>query len=175
MGTRRLRLDITPLRTSRDFRLLVTTQTVSSFGAYITYVALPIQVKVLTGSYVAGGLLGLCELAPLLVTALVGGALADYLDRRKLIIFGEIAMLAVVAGLLATSLRPHPSVWVLYVVAALTAAFDGLQRPAIEGLMQRVVPLEQQTAAAAIRSLGGQISMIAGPGAAGLLVASVGF
>jgi MFS family permease len=175
MGTRRFSLDITPLRTSRDFRLLVTTRTVSSFGAYITYVALPIQVKVLTGSYVAGGLLGLCELAPLLVAALVGGALADYLDRRKLIIFGEIGMLAVVAGLLANSLRPHPSLWVLYVVAALTATFDGLQRPAIEGLMQRVVPLEQQTAASAIRSLGGQISMIAGPGVAGLLVASVGF
>jgi MFS family permease len=84
-------------------------------------------------------------------------------------------MMLVVGALLVNAVRPHPSLWVLYVVAALSAAFDGLQRPAIEGLMQRVVPIDQQTAASAIRSLGGQISMTAGPGLAGVLVASVGF
>jgi MFS family permease len=175
MKARRWTIDVRPLRTSRDFRILLLTQTVSSFGAFITYVAIPLQVALITHSPFDVGLLGLCELGPLLVTALIGGALADYLDRRKLVIFGEIAMMATCVILLINSTREHPLLWVLYAVAALTAALDGLQRPAIEGMIPRLVAPAELTAANALRSLGTQGALIGGPAAAGLIVAAYGF
>ena len=79
---RRFTLDLTPLRTSRDFRLVFAATGVSGFGSFITYVTVPYQVAVLTGDPLLVGLLGVCELAPLILMAFVGGALADYLDRR---------------------------------------------------------------------------------------------
>jgi MFS family permease len=175
MSPKRWTIDVRPLRTSRDFRILVSTQAVSSFGAYITYVAIPLQVARLTHSPFDVGLLGLCELAPLLVTALVGGALADFLDRRKLVIFGEVAMMSTCVILLINAMPSHPFVWVLYAVAALSAGFDGLQRPAIEGMVPRIVTPEEMPAANALRSLAGQFAMLAGPAVAGVLVAAYGF
>src|SRR5687767_5958583 len=83
----RVALDITPLRTSRDFRLLFIGQFVSGFGTAISYVILPWQVYQLTKSTLLVGLLGLAEFVPMLVLAFVGGALADYVDRRRLILF----------------------------------------------------------------------------------------
>ena len=144
MSTQRIRrwsVDLSPLRTSRDFRLLLTTQTISSLGAFITYVAVPLQVARLTHSPFQVGLLGLCELAPLLVTALLGGALADYLDRRLLVLAGEATMMLTGIALLLNAASPDPRLWVLFVIAAVGSGVDGLQRPAIEGLMQRVVPI----------------------------------
>lgn len=175
MSPRRWTLDVRPLRTSRDFRIVLITQTVSSFGAFITYVALPLQVARITNSPLDVGLLGLCELAPLLVTALLGGALADYLDRRKLVVLGEAAMILTSGTLLLNVMSGRSWLWVLYAVAALTAALDGLQRPAIEGLIPRIVTPEEIPAAMALRSFAGQFSMLAGPALGGVLIAAYGF
>ena len=89
---RELRIDTTPLRTSRDFRLLFSAGVVSYLGSMITYVALPFQVKELTDSYVAVGALGLVELVPLVVFGLWGGALADAIDRRRMVVFTELGL-----------------------------------------------------------------------------------
>ncbi len=83
---RALRMDITPLRTSRDFRLLFCAGTVFYFGAMVSYVAIPYQIYTLTGSNFAVGAIGLVELVPLIVFGLYGGALADHVDRRKLLV-----------------------------------------------------------------------------------------
>ena len=76
-------LDVGPLRRHREFRLLYVGQAVSFTGSMLTYVAIPYQVYALTGSTFVVGLLGFASLAPLLVTALIGGALADARDRRR--------------------------------------------------------------------------------------------
>jgi hypothetical protein len=156
------------------FRIFLGAQSVSYFGSFVTYVAVPLQVARLTASPVAVGLLGLCELTPLLVTALIGGALADYTDRRRLVLLGELASMITCAVLLVNSLGAHPHLRVLYVAAALGAALDGLQRPAIEGLMQRVVPASQQAAAASLRALATDGAMLAGPAVGGLVIAEYG-
>ena len=83
---RALRMDLTPLRTSRDFRLLFYAGTVFYFGAMVSYVAIPYQIYTLTGSNFAVGAIGLVELVPLIVFGLYGGALADHVDRRKLLV-----------------------------------------------------------------------------------------
>lgn len=175
MKRRRWTIDLRPLRTSRDFRILLSTQTISSFGAFITYVAIPLQVARLTHSPLAVGLLGLCELAPLLITALIGGALADYFDRRTLVIVGEIAQLVTCALLLLNALRPEPTLWVLYAIAALAAGLDGLQQPAIEGMLPRIVEPEELPAANALRSLASNSARLLGPAAAGVIIAGYGF
>ncbi|MCX6432887.1 MAG: MFS transporter, partial [Actinobacteria bacterium] len=82
----RMRLDTTPLRASRDFRLIFASGLVTYLGSMITYVALPFQVAHLTGSFVAVGLIGLAELVPLIIFGLYGGALADSVDRRVMVI-----------------------------------------------------------------------------------------
>jgi MFS family permease len=171
--TRRLVLDLTPLRTSRDFRLVFGAAGVSGFGSFITYVTIPYQVAVLTDDPLMVGLLGLCELVPLLFMAFVGGALADYLDRRLLVLGGEVALTALTGVLLVNALADRPHLWLLYAVAGLTAAVDGVQRPAMEGLVPRIVTPEEIPAAGALGSLRMQAAQLGGPAVAGVLIASV--
>lgn len=166
--------DLTPWRSSRDFRTLWTAGLVTSFGSFLTFVALPLQLKELTDSAPAVGALGAVELVPLLVFGLYGGALADALDKRTLILTSEAALGLVTLGLLPNSLLPHPMVWPLYAAAALSSALTGLQRPALDALVPRIVAHSQLSAAAALNSLRRQLGGVAGPALAGLLIATAG-
>jgi MFS family permease len=78
-------IDLTPLKIYPDFRNLWTAGLISYFGSMITYVALPFQLKELTGSFIAVGLLGVVEIVPLIIFGLYGGVLADSVDRKKLV------------------------------------------------------------------------------------------
>ena len=167
-------IDTGPLRRHRDYRLLYIGQALSFFGAMLTYVAIPFQVYHLTGSSLAVGLLSLAELVPLLFTALIGGALADAVDRRRMLQFAEIALALVTVILLCNSLLPEPKVWVLFLAAPLGAAFDGFLRPALDSMVPRLVPRDALTSAAALDSLRGEVGMIAGPALGGVLIATVG-
>ncbi len=171
---KRFAIDLGPLRGSRDFRLVFTASGVSAFGSFITYVTVPFQVARQTGSPIAVGALGVAELVPLLFMAFIGGALADYLDRRRLVIIGEVAFTVLTGALLVNSLGSRPQLWVLYVVAGLTAAIDGIQRPALDGLIPRLVPPEQMAAASALLALRWQIGSLTGPALAGVLIAGSG-
>jgi MFS family permease len=166
--------DLRPWHTSRDFRLLWLAGVITNFGSFLTLVALPVQVKDLTGSAVAVGAIGAVELVPLIVFGLYGGALADAVDRKVLIVASEAAQGLLVAGLLADTLVPHPAVWPLYAVAALSSALTGLQRPALDAIVPRIVPRDQLAAAAALNSLRWQVGAIAGPSLAGLVIAWAG-
>ena len=167
-------MDLTPLRRHRDFRLLFTAQFVSFLGSMLTFVALPYQVYQLTHSSFAVGLLGAVELVPLLLTAFVGGALADALDRRRMVIATDIA-LAGGSGMLALlALAERPPVAALYVVAGFMSAMNGLQRPSLDSLLPRLVSKEEIPAAAALGGVRGSVGMIAGPAVAGILLATVG-
>jgi MFS family permease len=167
-------IDTTPLRRHREYRLLFAGQAFSFFGAMLTYVAIPYQVYQLTGSSLAVGLLSLAELVPLLFTAFIGGALADAVDRRRMLQFAEIALALATVILLFNSLLDEPRVWVLFVVAPLGAALDGFQRPALDSMVPRLVSRDELTAAAALDSLRGEFGMIAGPAVGGVLIATIG-
>jgi MFS family permease len=118
-------IDLTPLRRHRDYRLLFAGQALSFFGAMLTYVAIPFQVYHLTGSPLALGLLSLAELVPLLFTAFIGGALADAVDRRRMLQLAEAALGLATVILFFNSLLDEPKVWVLFVVAPLLATRCG--------------------------------------------------
>ncbi len=168
------RLDIRPLRTSRDFRLLFFGGAVSFFGSMVTYVAVPFQVYELTGSTLAVGLIGVAELVPLIAFGLWGGALADAVDRRRMVLLTELAMTVLSGLLLLNAVLPAPRLWPLFVVAAGVAALDGLQRPSLDALIPRIVAHDQLAAASALSSLRMNLGMIAGPAVGGVLVASAG-
>ncbi len=169
-----LALDVTPLKGSREFRLLFAGQAVSLFGSMMTFVALPVQMYKLTGSLVATGLLGVVEFVSIFLMAFVGGALADAVDRRRMVLLTEALLALGTLLLVFNSLLAEPRVWVLFVCAALFAALNGLQRPSLDALVPRLVPAEQMPAAAALKTLGATISMIGGPALGGLLIATAG-
>jgi MFS family permease len=171
---RALRVDTTPLRESRDFRLLFWAGTVFYLGGMVSYVAIPYQLYTLTGSNFAVGALGIVELVPLVVFGLYGGALADHVDRRKLLV-GTGAVQVLLTGLLAVNaFMDTPKVWAIYAIGGALAAAQSLQRPSKEALEPRTVRHDQITAASALSSLGMQVGLLAGPGLGGVLLASVG-
>ena len=165
-------MDFRPFR-SRDFRLLFAAQFVSLLGSMVTYVALPYQMYRLTGSSLAVGLLGGVELVPLLVTAFIGGAIADAVDRRRIALASDVALAAGSAAL-AFIAAIGASAWMLYLVAAWMSAISGLQRPAIESLVPRLIEKDDMPAAAALAVVRGSIGMIAGPAVGGMLLSSAG-
>ncbi len=167
-------MDIGPLRRHREFRLLWIGQGVSFLGGMVTFVAIPFQTYQLTHSSLVVGLLGLVELAPLLFAALIGGALADALDRRLMVRLTEGALAVCSAVLVANALLQHPQVWVLFVIAAVTAALDGFQRPSLDALVPRLVERHEIPAAAALGSFRWTLGGIAGPALGGALIASFG-
>ncbi|HTY71911.1 MAG TPA: MFS transporter [Actinomycetes bacterium] len=171
---RRTRIDTTPLRTSRDFRLLFVGGAVSYLGSMITFVALPYQLKQLTGSFLQVGALGAVEVVPLVVCGLWGGALADALDRRRVVLATEFAFTMLSVGLVVNAMLAKPRVWPLYAFGFVVAALGGLQRPSLEAMVPRIVAPDQQGAAAALASVRGTIGSLLGPAIGGLLVATAG-
>jgi MFS family permease len=176
---RELSVDVTPLRVSRDYRMLTTSSVVSGLGSFLTYVAVPFQIKQLTGSPLAVGLIGATELVPLVVCGLWGGALADAMDKRRLVLATEAASALLSVLLLLNALLPHltggqPMLWPVYVLTAAFAAANGLQRPSREAIVPRVVPPDLIPSASALSWLLGSFTMIAGPAIGGVLVATAG-
>jgi len=166
--------DLGLLRRRRDLRLLVSGSTVSSIGTQFTQVALAVHVFDLTGSTVAVGLIGVAQFIPIIALALIGGALADSFDRRKLIFGAELASGFVSAVLLVNALLPSPHLWVLYVAATLFAAASAVLRPPLDALLPRLVERSELKAATAISWSLMSISGIVGPAAAGLVIAAGG-
>lgn len=171
---RAVRMDVRPLRDSRDFRLLFTAGTVFYLGGMVSYVAIPFQIYRLTGSNFMVGLIGLVELAPLIVFGLYGGALADHVDRRRLLVSTGLAQLAITAVLGANAFRDEPSVLLIFVLSGFLSAFSSMQRPSREALEPRTVRHDQITAANALSSFGMQVGVLIGPAIGGLLIAFVG-
>ena len=167
-------LDLGPLRRHRDFRALYFGQFVSFVGSMITYVAIPFQVYQLTQSSFAVGMLSTVSLVPLLLAALFGGATADAMDRRKLLIGSELLLMVCSGGLAINAAMPHPSLAVPFVVAGLMSALNGFHRPALEAMTPRLVDRDEIPAAATLSSVRGNIGMIAGPALGGACIATLG-
>ncbi len=169
-----LRVDTTPLRESRDFRLLFWAGTVFYLGGMVSYVAIPFQLYHLTGSNFAVGAMGIVELVPLVVFGLYGGALADHVDRRRLLVATGVVQAVLTVALAANAFLEHPQVWVIYALGGALAASQSLQRPSKEALEPLTVRHDRLTAANALTSLGMQVGLLAGPAVGGILLAWVG-
>jgi len=167
-------LDVSPLRRHRDFRFVFVGQLVSAFGSFLTYVALPVQIYALTKSSAIVGLLGTVQLVPLALTAVWGGAFADAIDRRRLLLWCEALLFLGSLALGANSMLEHPSVPLLFLVAAFMSAVDGFHTPSLESLTPKLVAAQDLPAVSALSSLRGTVAAIAGPALAGVCIATLG-
>ena len=158
----------------RDFRLLFTAGVFSYFGSAIIFVTLPFQIKELTNSFWAVGLIGMVEIVPLTIFGLYGGVLADHVDRKKMIWLTEFGTTIATVALLLNSLQDKPSVALLYVITAIFAALSGLMRPSQDAILPRLVSHDDLPSASALMSIRWQIAGIIGPSLGGLLVSTYG-
>jgi MFS family permease len=172
-GAARVGPDLAPFRRSVQFRLLYAGQSAGFAGAMIGFVAMPYQAYRLSHSSLIVGLLSFTELIPLLAAGILGGTLADALDRRRLILVTEGFICAGTACLAANALLWR-QLWVLFLLAALTTGAAGLQRPSLEVLVPTLVARDDLPAAAALSGLLGNAAAIAGPLAGGALIAAAG-
>jgi MFS family permease len=170
----RIAVDIRPLRESRDFRRLWFGTGISAIGSQITTVAIPFQVYAETRSTLLVGLLGIAALVPLLVVPIYGGAVADAVDRRRMLLLSDLALLTVTGALVVNALLPSPSVWFLFVAEALGTAAYGFQRPARNALTPRLVRDDQLLAAIAVEDVVFTLARVAGPVMAGVLISVIG-
>jgi MFS family permease len=162
------------LRVSRDFRRLWTGQSVSFLGSMITTAALPYQVFHQTGSSLAVGLLGLVQLGPLLVFSLYGGAFADSIDKRRLLLMVTACSALSSAALAVNATLDHPQLWLLYVLGAATSAMAAVTFPVTRSLLPLLIHEDLRPSAFALQSTYGTFGMMAGPAIGGLLISAAG-
>ena len=170
----RIHADTTALRESRELRSLVLGNFVSGLGTQASLVALPYQLYVQTGSPLLTGLLGAAELGPLIGMGLVGGALADRLDRRRLLLVDQFALVVIAAALCLVAVAGEPPVWLLYPLGGLLAGFGAIQNVARSAIVPNLVRPELLRSALAVNFGLYQLTMVVGPGLGGLLISAGG-
>jgi MFS family permease len=159
---------------NRTFRFFYGGLVVSSFGTNFTQLAISWQMYELTGSPLHLGLLGLSRAASLIPFLLVGGLLADAIDRRKLMMFTQAGHLTVTAALLIFTASDVISPGVFYIAAIVGSIFTALENPARQAIVPNLVPTEDLTNALALNASQRSVSSIAGPPIAGMILGFFG-
>jgi MFS family permease len=170
----RVTVDVSPLRDYPDYRRLWIGQAVTFLGTEIALVALPFQLYQLTNSTLALGLFSLTALIPLLTLTLVGGAVADAVDRRRLVLITETLQAFALGGLLVNAALPHPSVVALFALATVLMTCFSAGVGAMRSIPQRLLPEEVYAQAGALDSIYYGIGGIVGPALAGVLIGTAG-
>jgi MFS family permease len=166
--------DTTPLR-NPYFRRLWSANIVTVIGAQLTVVAVPAQIYAITGSSAYVGLTGLFGLVPLVVFGLWGGALADVMDRRTLLIVSTLGLIATSAAFWLQAALGSGDVWLLLGLFAVQQAFFGVNQPTRSAILPKLLPDEQLPAANALNMTVMMAGAIAGPLVGGALIPVVGF
>lgn len=166
-------LDLEPLKLSNGYRWLFVGQSGALLARNLLVVAVPYQVFVLTRSSLLVGLIGLVQIIPLQIGALLGGTAADAFDRRGLLIVVEVFMAATSLGL-ALNTVSSPHLWAIFVLIALNAAISGFESPARVAMIPNLVPAAQLPSAFALNQSLQQTLTTVGPAVGGVLMAQVG-
>lgn len=166
--------DITPLRESREFRLLYFGEVAAALGRQITLVAAPIQVYAITESTLLVGLLGLIQFPAVLIGSTVGGLLSDALDRRRMLIVTQLTLAVITAGLAFNAFVDRPLLWLVFVLTTAQATFFAIDAPARIAAIPRLVKDGQIPAAFALQQLESQGAKAVGPAVAGFVITAFG-
>jgi MFS family permease len=172
---RRLAVDVGPLRESPGFRRLWVGQSIAYVAWRMMLVLVPVQVYRLTGSTLDVGLVALVQFVPLVVFTIIGGALADTRDRRRLLLGSTAGIAAASTAFVVVSAAGRPNVALVFVLGFVAWSSFSLGAGAIRSLTARLVPLEQLPAAAALNGLYNNLGLVVGPAIAGVLITSIGF
>jgi MFS family permease len=171
---RRLAVDISPLRDSRDYRLVWSGQLISLIGRQVTVVAVPFQVFQLTHSSVAVGAIGIFQVVPYVLLSLVGGSIADRVDRRRLLLATQVLLAGSSAVLMLASLYGFASLALLFLMVGIIAAISAVNLPGQSAMTPNLVKRKHLASAMALNFAEFQTSIVVGPALAGLVLARVG-
>ncbi|HTY71016.1 MAG TPA: MFS transporter [Actinomycetes bacterium] len=166
--------DVTPLRISAPYRRLWLGTSVSVIGQQMTVVAVAIQVYAITQSSFHVGLIGAFALVPLVVFGLYGGAIADAVERRRLILITQVGLMLLSVVLFVQATAGTDSVWLLYVIIAFQSGFFAVNNPARNAIIPRLVGLDQLPAANALSQVTMNLGLTVGPLLGGVLIGATG-
>lgn len=156
----------------RDFRLLWLGQLISGTGSQMQLVAINWHVYILTKSPLALGLVGLVRVVPIIICSLIGGVVADAVNRKRLMLVTQSAMLLSAAGLALVTVTGLENPWPLYVLTAISSAAVAFDNPARQAILPALVPPEDFPNAVSLGLIVFQLTMIGGPALAGRLLGS---
>ncbi|MGW0580251.1 MFS transporter [Streptomyces sp. NPDC002920] len=171
---RNLIVDVTPLKAEASFRRLWVGGALSSLGSRMTTFAVVLQVYQITGSSAAVGAVGLATLVPTLVMGLIGGSLADAVDRRKLVLVTGSSMAVVSLLFAAQALAGNENVWPLYVLTTVQSLLFAVDGPARRTFVPRLLPKDLLPAGLTLQMLAFHASVLLGPSLGGVLAATGG-
>ena len=140
----------------------------------ITSVALPYQVYHETQSILMVGLLSFVQLVPLILTALLGGALADHYNRQTLMIIAESSLAIGCLSFALNAALSTPHIWIIFLTSAYMSVFGGLYWPAVGGITQQIVGKNNFSSVGALSNFMYNFCMIVGPTIGGLVIANFG-
>lgn len=163
--------DVTPLRESRRFRRLYAGQLLAVLGREFTVVAVPYQVYLLTESTLLVGALGVVQFVPLMAASIVGGAIVDAVDRRKLLVVSQLLLATTAVGLAVNAGLDQPAVWPLFVLSAFNAGLAAVDGPARKAAIPAVLRRDLLPSAFALIQTMTELAHAIGPAIAGFLIA----
>jgi MFS family permease len=170
----RLLPDVEPLRRHRDFRIILCGQLVNNMGSFMTDLALPYQLYLLTHSVLALGALAMVQFGAALTFAAVGGAIADAMDRRRLLLVTQLGLCSVSITLACLALSGRAQAWMLFGLAFLAAMFSSVDRPTRHSLVPRLVSPALLRQGIALHQSLNQTTKVLGPALAGAVIAVFG-
>lgn len=166
-------IDLSPFR-HKNFRRLFFGQLISAFGTQMTAVVVPFQVFLMTQSTFYTGLISGVEFIFIFFSSLLGGVLADRFEKRKILIWTEIALSILPLGLAFNSLYAAPSLWFIFILAALSSFLIGIHRPALEALTPRLVSENEIAKISVLAPMRHILTTILSPMIGGFAMVSIG-
>ncbi len=173
--SRRLVVDLTPLRVSADYRRLWLGLSVAQIGQQMTTMAVGIQVYALTGSSFSVGLVGAAAFFPLLLFGLYGGSISDTHDRRKVALAASTGLWVCSLVLVAQSAAGLGQTWLLYVVVGAQSACFAVNNPARSAILPRLLGPDLLPAANALTTVTWNVGFTLGPLLGGFIIFASGF
>lgn len=171
---RNLTVDTTPLRESPEYRRLYFGDAVSTIGTQMTAIAVPVQVYAMTESSLYVGLVSIAALVPLVVMGLVGGSIADAMDRRRLLLITSSGLAVVSLLFWVQAVAGFEQMWLLFVLVFVQAGLFAVDSSARRAVVPRLIPVSQIPAATALSQVLWNLATVVGPLAAGLIIANAG-
>jgi MFS family permease len=167
-------IHIPPSLHHRRFRLLWLGLLISITGSQMQLWALFWHIRTITSQPIALGAVGLARILPVIVFSLIGGALADVLNRRRILFLTQTGMALVAFALGWLKLTAHIDLWHIYLLTALQAVAQAFDGPARQALVPNLVPTSDLPNAFSLSSIANQTGSIVGPALSGFIIAAGG-
>jgi MFS transporter, DHA1 family, staphyloferrin A biosynthesis exporter len=158
----------------RNYRLLWIGTLISNSGDWMDQIALNWLVYQLSGSAVQLALLNVCRLAPIFVFTLLGGVIADRMERRRLLFATQFIAMALAVLLATLTITGVVQIWMVLLIAVGRGIVLSFNQPARQSLISELVPREDLKNAIALNSATLNLTRVLGPTIGGVLIATVG-